>query len=261
MKRTSLQKVESLLRRVFEEPFSWIGSAGLDPFQLAMYLARSYEGHDSGEAYPNHFLVSVSVADYRAIEPNLPELSRQVGEYTALLAERLGHAPAEIPRVTFKADPEVVGSRARVVARYDDTPDVPRTEVLAVEPSEDVDAAIRNTDAFLIIQGRRHVSLDRPIIHLGRRIDNDIVIDDASVSRRHAQIRWRQHFFVLYDVSNRSQTWVNGVPVMEQELRSGDVIGLGDVLIVYGEGRDNVAERPPVVNAEDLGTTLLNPEV
>ena len=37
--------------------------------------------------------------------------------------------------------------------------------------------AILAADAFLIVQGRQHIALDRPVTRIGRRMDNDIVLD------------------------------------------------------------------------------------
>lgn len=94
---------------------------------------------------------------------------------------------------------------------------------------------------------------------IGRRMDNDIVIDSPSISRQHAQIRWRQRYFVLYDVSRRGQTAVNGRPAREHILRSGDVIALSDVMLVYGEGRDAPLGELASAVDEELDTTQLKP--
>jgi pSer/pThr/pTyr-binding forkhead associated (FHA) protein len=99
-------------------------------------------------------------------------------------------------------------------------------------------SALQALDAYLIIGGRRHVALDQPVLSLGRRRDNDVVLDSPSVSRQHAQIRWRYGRFVLYDLSRRGRTAVNNQPVSEHVLQSGDVIALSDTLIVYGENQD-----------------------
>jgi pSer/pThr/pTyr-binding forkhead associated (FHA) protein len=60
------------------------------------------------------------------------------------------------------------------------------------------------------------------------------------VSRQHAQIRWRFDRFILYDVSSRGRTAVNGELVSETVLRAGDVIALSDALLVYAEGREEL---------------------
>ncbi len=73
------------------------------------------------------------------------------------------------------------------------------------------------------------------IIALGRRDDNDVVIDDPQVSRRHASLSWEEGEFVLRDLGSANGTFLNAVRITEPHaLREGDVIGLGgDVVLSF----------------------------
>ncbi|WP_374686632.1 FhaA domain-containing protein [Promineifilum sp.] len=257
MKRSPLSRVESLLRRVVEEPFTWLTGGALDPYQLATYLARAYEA-PAADGWPNRFTVYVHPEDYRALAGDQRSVEHQVSEYVSLLLERRGIHLAEAPRVRFEADAGGSPRRARVAAVHDAQPQATDTEIFAVEINDGVMDAIRAVDAFLIVGGRRHVPLDRPLTTIGRRIDNDLVLDTPSISRQHAQIRWRQRYFVLYDTSSHGRTAVNGMPTREHILRPGDVIALSDVMIVYGEGRDDLLSDLPPTD-EEIDTTQLKP--
>ncbi len=260
MKRSALSRVESLIRKVVEEPFTWLSGDPLDPFRLATHLVRSYEDTPPDALPPNQFTIYVSPDDYAEIaEGRALELEVQVADYVALLAERRGVAIGETPHVTFEADDGELPRQARIVAgRLAEQPDV-HTEVFALGAGDAVMEAIRAADAFLIVQGRQHIALDRPVTRIGRRMDNDIVLDTPSISRQHAQIRWRQGYFVLYDVSRHGQTAVNGDAVREHVLRPGDVLALSDVMIVYGEGRDEPLGGLSLVGDDDLDTTMQKP--
>jgi len=52
---------------------------------------------------------------------------------------------------------------------------------------------------------------------------------------------------------------VNGDAVREHVLRPGDVLALSDVMIVYGEGRDEPLGGLSLVGDDDLDTTMQKP--
>lgn len=258
MKYLPLARVESLIRRVVEEPFTWLGGGSLDPFQLASHLTRQYEHAGAQDEAPSRFTVYVSPEDYREIERELASFQQQVGDYVVLMARRRGFDLKEAPTVHIEVSSEEATRSAHIVAHFD-TPDNPsETIILSSGDSGAIHEAIRAADAFLIVQGRQHIALDQPVIRIGRRVDNDIVLDLPSISRQHAQIRWRQQYFVLYDVSGQGHTTVNGKRVQEHVLRPGDVIAFSDILMVYGEGRDEPGVTNPA-EADGMDSTMLQP--
>ena len=69
---------------------------------------------------------------------------------------------------------------------------------------------------------------------VGRSSANDIVLHDASVSRRHARLEAQAGQFVLRDEGSAAGTLVNDQPISgERVLKSGDKIALGDVLLRF----------------------------
>jgi len=89
--------------------------------------------------------------------------------------------------------------------------------------------------AFLIINGVNLFPLDQPVINIGRRTDNHIVIDDPRVSRSHAQIRFSRGAFILFDLNSTGGTRVNGQAIRQASLKPGDVISLSGFPLIYGE--------------------------
>ncbi len=75
--------------------------------------------------------------------------------------------------------------------------------------------------------GERHVTLERFPFSIGRRDVNDLQLGGSEVSREHAEIRLEDGAFVLRDRQSRYGTFVNGDPITECQLRSGDRIRLG----------------------------------
>jgi len=68
---------------------------------------------------------------------------------------------------------------------------------------------------------------------IGRALDNDIVIGDASVSRHHASIEYRNGGFLLRDLGSHNGTWIGGQRVTEAPLGRGDALRLGDACFTF----------------------------
>src|SRR5262245_19761471 len=90
--------------------------------------------------------------------------------------------------------------------------------------------------------------------HLGRGPDNDVVLDDASVSRRHALLRRLEpRETILIDLGGANGTMVNGQHlVAPTRLVSGDVITIGGFTLTFHEDRAFGSEPPAVDPSETV---------
>ena len=70
-------------------------------------------------------------------------------------------------------------------------------------------------------------------ISIGREPSNAISVVDAGVSRKHCLILQAEGQFKIQDLNSRNSTFVNGVPVSERVLASGDEIKVGNSLFVF----------------------------
>ncbi len=97
-------------------------------------------------------------------------------------------------------------------------------------------------------------------ITVGRLPDNDVVLDDLLVSRRHAELRRGPHGWVLTDLGSGNGTFVNGHRVTETAVGPDDVIGIGRGLLQL-EGDRLVASVDRGGNAfEADGLTVVTPQ-
>jgi len=78
-------------------------------------------------------------------------------------------------------------------------------------------------------QGKVAYEFAERSITIGRAPDNVIVIDDPSVSNRHAQLELIGETYRLKDLDSTNGTKVNGVPITETALRFEDRIRFGAV--------------------------------
>jgi predicted component of type VI protein secretion system len=70
---------------------------------------------------------------------------------------------------------------------------------------------------------------------LGRDARCEVHVDDPTVSRRHAALRWCEGVWMLEDLSSTNGTWVNGRRVRTSApVRPGDVVQLGETQLRLG---------------------------
>lgn len=109
--------------------------------------------------------------------------------------------------------------------------------------------------------------LDQPTIVVGRdESEADILIDNPSVSRRHAQIRQEGSGWVVEDLGSANGTYLAGEKIEGPErLALGDEIGLGKFSIVFGKavGEADTAKpaAPPVVGGTEGTMQIQSHEV
>jgi len=87
--------------------------------------------------------------------------------------------------------------------------------------------------ATLLIRGGANsgvtIQLAGHAVTIGRRSDNDVVIDETTISRRHSLIMEAPDGFILRDLNTTNGTFVNRIKIGQTDypLRHGDQISLG----------------------------------
>ena len=246
MRKRGLSHLEDLTQEMVEGTFGRLFGGRLEPLDVASQLAKAIEDNVHGGQMSMEYEVAINADDFRYLSANNPNLAESFAAAAQQLGQRAGVGGTEYPIVRIVADPDLKRRRVRISAQQNeiDQEADQNTQTYGYSyPNEDHLKLLSELDAFLIVQGRRHVPLTKHTITIGRRTENDIVLDMPSVSRQHAQLRWRYGSFVLYDISSRGTTLVNGYPSHEHALRSGDVIALGEALLVYGEGNEDILRK------------------
>jgi hypothetical protein len=98
----------------------------------------------------------------------------------------------------------------------------------------------------------REVTLSKERVTIGRRPQNDIVIESTAVSAEHAMIVTRNNDSFLEDLNSINGTQINGQPVRKHFLQNGDVIELAQYKMRY------VIDQ--VVDSNDDGINALQNE-
>jgi len=80
------------------------------------------------------------------------------------------------------------------------------------------------------------VILGEAPVEVGRGARGGLLIDSDSVSRRHARVEWSGTSHSIVDLGSTNGTFVNGSRVKAHELRDGDRLQIGKVLLKYLAG-------------------------
>jgi len=75
--------------------------------------------------------------------------------------------------------------------------------------------------------------VDQRVVVIGRSSECDVHVDDANVSRRHAEVRHIGDGYSLVDLGSTNGTEVNGQRIQETALMNGDVIAVGTTRITF----------------------------
>ena len=202
--------------------------------QFARLLANALRANISTKSliqpdvtFPIEFLLVVhpSKLEIWRKEPGLMEgLSRIIQTMTAEMGLKFLLAPT----FSVASDPSL--SIDGLIVRINRPANIVETQNMA--PSSE-DTAVRA--GFLIIGGTNVFPLDQAVTNIGRRLDNQLVIDDPRISRYHAQIRYVRNHFLIFDLNSTGGTFVNGQRTTQSVLYPGDVISLAGLPIVFGQ--------------------------
>jgi hypothetical protein len=111
-------------------------------------------------------------------------------------------------------------------------PTEPATPPLSVVPNPP--SAFDHPPAVLTLPGGQRIELHEGHYVLGRHLQNDIVLNDTNVSRRHAEFVSAAGEVTVKDLGSTNGTKVNGVLVTgEQLLQHGDVINFGTAQVRF----------------------------
>lgn len=137
-----------------------------------------------------------------------------------------------------------MGQIAEVAGLFDEraSQDVPRQELPVTGRLAELIPTPREAEKSMRLvvdrgadQGAEFV-ISAPLTVIGRHRDCDIVIDDVTVSRYHAELEIEDGRCFLYDGGSLNGTYVNRRPVERVELTDSDEIWIGKARFTFRVG-------------------------
>jgi serine/threonine protein kinase len=102
------------------------------------------------------------------------------------------------------------------------------------------------------------VSLDKPVVGIGRRADNDICAPEATVSGQHAQLKWQNATWIVEDLGSTNGTYVDHTYERRKSvnLMHGGEVQLGELrfkLVTFGlDSANHKRARAYLANRDGL---------
>jgi FHA domain-containing protein len=250
-----LRNLETKLADLVEGTFGRVFRSEVRPVELARKLTREMDEHKtvsvSRTYVPNEYVVWLSPEDREHFAEVEASLIDELSGYLLEHARRERLALLSRPQIEFRTDERLAlgefGIQTRVVRPADDgaaggeqavQADHGNTMIYSTagrlrEPLEQAQGQ-RATRALLLAEGRRHV-IGPGGATIGRSRDCDIVMADANVSRRHAQVlALAAGTWTIADLGSTNGVLVNGRRIgVPEQLTAGDRIVLGTAEITF----------------------------
>lgn len=246
---SKLDQLEARLRSLFEDQITAILPVLSAEDRLIHKLTLALKQNiveQKGESAlaPNIFTLIVAVesaAKWR--EPRVMDALRNI---ISAAVKDVGLSLETQPAITITTDETFSERDIAVIASHKLEP-MEDTKGMVIDAEKDPkNAETLPENAFLIVEGVKVYPLKDPVVNVGRRMENHLVIDDPRISRNHAQLRAINGRYVLFDLNSTGGTFVNGQRTSQTVLYPGDVISLAGVALIFGQ--DNPPPRPDLMD-------------
>ncbi len=249
----AISRFEAAMQGLVEGSFGRVFRSKLQPVELSGKLARAMESNLQLSAdrriAPNIYDIYLGQRDYDALSPTFDSLKLRLADSIVAVARDRAYMLTTRPLLRLHLDPSVITGQARIETQTVEARAVPGQQVLgsagvdetrALTAEEARELARQNAEAqqqevlppawltaYRPVRGKP-VQLMKAVIHIGRHLTNDIVVNDKRVSRHHAEIRYEHGQFVLYDLGSTNGVGINGVLTRQPvPLKNNDIISVG----------------------------------
>jgi hypothetical protein len=241
--KETLSKLENHLQSLVEGSAARLYPSNIGNQDLAHRLTQAMEATiitrpDGQVIAPNLYTLIINPAsgdEIRESKSLFDDLARAIEEHG--LAS--GFQFLKSPEIHIEEDPQIPPHELLVLARFYQQDLTPTTGVDQSDLPESVPCP---ENAYLVVDGTLFFQLTQPVVNIGRRPDNQLVINDRRVSRIHAQLRALNGFYIIFDLDTTGGTFVNGQKINQCTLYPGDVISLAGLPLIFGQDEYELGE-------------------
>lgn len=185
---------------------TWMPAEASRP--LAEEIERAVKEGEQGRMYaPDQFTLSFFPRDLEAWASHTSQFRQDLARCVRSALKACGLLSVRDPNFTLASDPSLPARQVRIIAWHSRDP-LKFSKTLPV--SQEGSPERPPSGPFVVVGGRQHFLIRSANVTIGRRLDNDLVLEDPHVSRRHAEIRLEQNRYVVADLQSTVGTLVNG---------------------------------------------------
>ncbi len=264
--------MESLVEGVFGRAFR----KQVHPVEIAKGLTKQMDENRmvsvSRTYAPNDFTIHLSKPDSESIQAYQSALRDELIQYASTHARSKSYHLMTPPRVRFVTEDSLrfgeFGVTAKLTGgggpRAEDAPEDTsgQTRIFRTEKTggDDSQGGDQGTSAISAEEAKRH-GLAREIVELvlesrsyplegrgpwsiGRSEENEIVIQDPNVSRRHARLLRSENGFLVEDSGSTNGTLLDGAPIDRERIENGDELTFGGITARFVRRMDSLSSSP-----------------
>ena len=236
----SLDKFERFFERVMEGSVGRVFRSPIQPAEIGRRLERSMESNQvvsvDGIIVPNQFKVYMNPQDMVVFADFVQTLCHQMEDWLIDLGDQRNYGFVDDVRVLINGDETVARRAIQVDATIAELVGVDRARQDEIQATE-VYRVVKSTGdvpprLLRFMSGEyagETIIIRRPVVTIGRALDNDVIIDSAEVSRHHARVEYRDGQFRVQDLNSTNGTGVNGKPANNSTIAVGEQLTLGSV--------------------------------
>ncbi|MGZ3637283.1 MAG: FhaA domain-containing protein [Ktedonobacterales bacterium] len=257
-----MSKFESMMQGIVEGSFGRVFRSRLQPVELASKLTRAMDSNlqlgPERRIAPNLYDVYLSQRDYAYFMSFSRSLTQQLADSLINVARERGYMLPSRPIVRFHEDAGLITGQTHIETQVLDPRSLPDDNAadgdLGVEETRSMSPVEAQALARQVAQAQqaqveplppawltlyrpargKPMPITQPVLHLGRHLSNDVVINDKRVSRYHAEIRFEHGQFVLYDLGSTNGVGINGVMTHQPvPLKNNDMVSVGSHEFVF----------------------------
>lgn len=105
------------------------------------------------------------------------------------------------------------------------------------------------------------IKLVAATISFGKGDDNDIVLEDAAISKRHGEISFKDGSFFITDLGSTNGIIIDGEEISTHRLRPGDRIEIGTLTGVFSDESTAPKEDTPAATQQSIPSNRTAPKV